>query len=95
MKKRLDAYNKVAKSKIDAKKLGIKKAYAKLLELMVNHEGNIAKWGVPYIRESAGWCCGLEMKDIKFKGDKTEYGKCLVTDQVYSLDDEGNWVEKE
>lgn len=96
MKKRLDAFNKVAKKKLDAKKLGgVKKAYAKLLELMVDHAGEIAKWGTPYIREDTGWCCGLEMPDAKFKGDKTEYGKCAVTGKYYSLDEEGSFVEKE
>ncbi len=96
MQKRLDAFNKIAgDAKINVKKLGVKKAYAALLELLVDHEGNIADWEAPYIRENAGWCCGVPMKDVKLKGDKTEYGRCLLTQKLYSLDDENNFVEKD
>jgi hypothetical protein len=98
MQKRLDAFNKVAdkKSKIDVKKAGsVKKAYAKLLELLVDQSGEIAEWGVPYIREASGWCSGVEMLDHKIKGSKAQAGKCAVTGKVFEIDDENNFIEQE
>ncbi len=96
MTERLDAYNEASEDKISAKKLGgVKKAYAKLLEQLVDSEGNLAKWGVPYVKDGEGWCCGLVMEDTKVKGSKDTYGKCLVTEKLYSLDEEGDFVENE
>ena len=96
MVKRLTAFNKVAKKKLDVKKLGgAKKAYAKLLELLVDDAGELAAWGAAYVKDGEGYCSGLSMTDVKLKGDKTEYGKCQVTGALYSADDEGNFVKKE
>lgn len=95
MTQRLAKFNAVAEEEINVKKLGAKKAYAKLLESCVDHENNIADWGNPYVRDGEAYCCGLPMKDIKFKGDKVEYIKCLVTEKVYSLDDDNDFIEKE
>lgn len=94
MVKRLTAFNEAADEPINVKKLGTEAAYDKLLELLVNADGEIAEWGSPYVREETAHCCGQQMEDTKFKGDKTEYVKCLVTDKVYSFDGE-DFVEKE
>ena len=91
----LTQYNEAADEPINVKKLGTKKAYAKLLALLVDHEGNIAKFGEPYIREAQAFCSGLVMEDVKFKGDKTEYVKDVISGRVYSLDEDNDFIEKE
>ena len=98
MKERLEAYNEAADedNQIEVVKGKLKTAYKALLAKMVTSDGNIAKWGVPYINHTGedGCCCGLPLKDTKFKGDKATYGKCVVTEKVYSLDKDGDFNER-
>jgi outer membrane biosynthesis protein TonB len=97
MVKRLAAFNKVAgKKAIDVKKSGgTQKAYRKLLELLVDDGGELADWGAAYVKDGEGWCCGVKMKDHKIKGDKQDYGKCVVSGKLFFINDESEFEEKE
>lgn len=97
MQSRLDAYNEACEDdddKIEVKKGKLKLAYGQLLEKMVDDDGAIADWAKPYVKGDEGYSCGHALKDHKVKGDKTEYGKCLVTEKIWSATDEG-WEELE
>lgn len=92
--KRLTAYNKAADEEIEFDKKKPAAGYAQLLEKMVDAEGNLAKWGKAYIKsvgeESGGYCCGLELKEVKVKVAKGEdpisRGECLVTGKQFDFD---------
>ena len=97
MRKRLDAFNEAADEddQINVKKLGVPSAYRKLLERLVTSESEIAPWGEPYIASGEYVCCGLSLAETKVKGVKLPCGKCLVTEKVFSIDEESNFSEIE
>jgi hypothetical protein len=95
-KKRVDAYNKVAKVKV--------KNYEALKKLLVDNEGNTAEWGVPYVKgdgdEAEAYCCGLKLKTIPHPNKKKakageEAGQCKVTNKVFEQADDGSLQEVE
>lgn len=96
---RLLAYNKVAEKnegeKINVKKLGTEKAYRELVKKLVTEEGKVAEWGKPYVANEAGFCCGLELQEVKVKGKDVQRGKCAVTGTVWDLDEDGEFSEVE
>ena len=101
--KRLTAYNKAAEKEIEFDKKKPQDGYKQLLEKMVDSEGNLAKWGKPYIKsvgeESGGYCCGLELKEVKVKVAKGEEpparGECLVTGKQFDFDGTDSFEEVE
>jgi len=88
----LTAYNAKAETKIAVNpKLAktIKPAYLKLLAELVSSSEEVSAWGVAYVRDSAGWCCGLPLADApKPKGEKRDCGKCVVTGALFAFDEE-------
>jgi hypothetical protein len=78
-KKRLAAYNEKAEKPL--------KTYAKLAELLLDDDGDTAKWGVPYIKDESFHCCGLPLEDVKHK--KKDAGQCQITGSIFVQDDEG------
>ena len=91
MQERLEAFNEVADDKAiefdAADKAEVTEAYMKLLRRLVDHEGNVAKWGDAYIRCESGWCCGLPLEDTKVKGEKRDCGVCAVTGAKFAFED--------
>lgn len=97
-KKRVDAFNKIAKNKV--------KDYAALKKLLVGNDGEVAEWGVPYVKgeeeNAVAYCCGLKLKDIPHptkkakKGeDPIEAGQCKITGKIFEQNDDGELVELE
>jgi hypothetical protein len=89
MTAQLTAYNAKAETPIvfsPKKEATIKPAYITLMAELVNSSEEVAAWGVAYVRDNAGWCCGLPLEDIKVKGVKEDCGKCQVTGAVFSFD---------
>lgn len=91
MKSRLELYNKHASKseKIETKKAKIQDAYRKLVERMIDKDGEIAEWGKPYIANNEGMCCGLTLEE----GDEDNQGKCLITGKVFEIDDDQEFSE--
>lgn len=91
MAEQLTAFNEVADDKAiefdAADKAEVTEAYQKLLRRLVDHEGNVAKWGDAYIRCESGWCCGLPLNDTKVKGEKRDCGECAVTGAKFAFED--------
>ncbi len=86
---RLNAYNEVADEAIEfdaSSSKAVKSAYAKLEKLLKNDDGELIEWGVPYIKDGSGFCCGLELDEVKVKGVSDALGKCLVTDKTFKYD---------
>lgn len=79
----LAAHNKVAKKPA--------KNWAALKELLTDDEGNVAKWGVAYVKGENAWCCGVKCKDVQHDGE--EVAKCLVTGKLFKPTDEGELEE--
>lgn len=91
MTAQLTAYNAAATEEIpfNAKKEAtVKTAYAALLAELVTFSEEVAAWGVAYIRDSAGWCCGLPLEDVKVKNEARECGRCQITKAVFAFDGE-------
>ena len=42
----------------------------------------VTAWGVAYIRDGGGWCCGLPLEDVKVKGEKHSVSKVAKLCQV-------------
>ena len=82
MVSRLKAYNAVAKKKIEVAKGKVKLAYSKLKDLLTDDEGNVSKWGTPYVRQETGWNCGKELSELPEKKGNPR-GKCAVTGKVF------------
>lgn len=82
MLSRLKAFNAVSKKKIEVKKGKTKLAYAKLVELLTDDDGNVAKWGTPYIRQENGWNCGAELTELPEKNGNPR-GKCVITGKTF------------
>lgn len=84
-KKRLAAYNKVAKKPL--------KNYAALAKLLVDEDDNAVAWGEAYVKGDEAFCCGLPLKDVKVGGK--QMGKCVVTGKIFYQDKKGDLVEHE
>jgi hypothetical protein len=92
MLSRLTDFNKEAdEDEIIDPSAGLKKAYRRLLIRLVDNKGKLMGWEEPYGREGEGWCCAFSLKDYLVKGDDREFGKCRICDQVYYLDEEGDF----
>ncbi len=90
MIERLEKFNKVADDKIEFDKKKPNAGYLKLVEQLVDSDEEIAGWGVAYIRDGAGFCCGLPLDDVKIKGIQDQAGKCQVTGKVFLLNEDQN-----
>jgi hypothetical protein len=97
MEKQLTAYNAKAGEEITFKPknlASVKEAYRSLVAQMVDTVSEVTAWGTPYIRDGAGWCCGLILEDVKVKGEKRDVGKCQVTGKQYAFnEDDSTFVE--
>lgn len=85
---RLTAYNEAAEESIEVnvkKPASVEAAYRTLVAALVGSDEKIAEWGKPYIRDGAGWSCGLPLGEVKGKDDQ---GKCAVTGTVWAYDDD-------
>lgn len=83
-KKRLDAFNKVAKKKL--------KKYTDLEAALTDDEGNVAEWGAAYVKNEEGYCCGMPIEETKIKGEKRQTGKCAVTGKAFVVNKKGQFV---
>lgn len=95
MKEQLEAFNEAADEddQIEIEPNKTKAAYRKLLELLVDSEGDIAEWGEPYIRNGEVCCCGLGLDEHTIKGKKGQFGKCKVSEKVFEVDEDGSATE--
>jgi hypothetical protein len=99
MLKRLNAFNEAAGKKAieiedEDDEEAVEKAYRKLLVRLVDHEGNIAEWGTPYIKDDEHYCAGLPLEEAKVKGHKMA-GLCQVTGTTFTISDENEYTEVE
>jgi hypothetical protein len=97
MRERLEAFNEAADDddeiEVPAKDgKPLQKAYRKLVERLVDSDGNVAEWGVPYGYDDEAMCCGLPLVEVEVKGEE-ECGQCQVTEKIFKTDDEGDFVE--
>lgn len=53
-----------------------------LKDLLTDEKEKVAKWGTPYVKDGAGFCCGLPLLDVE---DEENQGKCAVTGTVYEF----------
>jgi hypothetical protein len=97
MKTRLEEFNEAVDEddQINVKKLGTEKAYRKLIEKLVDSEGDVADWGAWYLTNGEYMCCGLPTKETKIKGVKGDACKCVVTGKAFKVLPEGGLEEIE
>ena len=88
MLSRLAEYNKASETAIALVKGKVKESYRKLVAELVASDETVAEWGVAYIRDEAGYCCGLPLSDVKIKGVKNPSGKCVATGKLFVFNDE-------
>jgi hypothetical protein len=88
IKKRIAAYNTIAKKKIVVGK-NLKASYRELLKFLVDDDQKIALWGKPYIRNEEAFCCGHPTKEVTIKGHE-QAGRCQITKVVWSFDADNN-----
>lgn len=50
--------------------------------LLTDEKDKTFKWGVPYVKGSAGFCCGLPLLDVDGEDNQ---GKCAVTGKVFEF----------
>jgi hypothetical protein len=95
MKEQLEAYNEAAPEddQIEVETGKTKAAYRKLLEQMVDSNGDIAEWGEPYVKNGEVCCCGLGLDEYIVKGEKGNFGKCLVTGKIFKVEEDGEASE--
>ncbi len=95
MKEQLEAYNEAAgeDDQIEVETGKVKAAYRKLIEKMVDSGGDIAEWGEPYIYNNEVCCCGLGLDEHTVKGEKGQFGKCLVTGKIFKVGEDGEAIE--
>jgi len=99
---RLKAFNDAAPegSEIEYKKgdaKSIAAAYRTLYAELIDGEGNPADWGTVYVRNGAGWSCGLPLDEhpAPKKGPMAgrTFAKCPITGSVYVLSEDGSAFE--
>jgi hypothetical protein len=88
MLSRIAEYNKASETAITLVKGKVKESYRKLVAELVASDETVAEWGVAYIRDEAGYCCGLPLSDAKIKGVKNPSGKCVATGKLFVFNDE-------
>jgi hypothetical protein len=76
MRERLEAFNEAADDddeiEVPAKDgKPLQKAYRKLVERLVDSDGNVAEWGVPYGYDDEAMCCGLRSLKSKSRAKKS------------------------
>jgi hypothetical protein len=99
MRERLEAYNEAQddeEKQIEIPKKGgkvLQEAYRKLVQELVDSDGDVAEWGEPYARNDQAWCCGMPLVEATVKGIEEDCGKCQVTGKIFKTDSEGDLVE--
>lgn len=86
----IEAHNKAADEELPD---GEGEAAPALVELLRDDEGTVAEWGVPYVKNEDGYCCGLKLADVE--GEELQ-GDCRVTGKRFEFDPEsGEFSEVE